>query len=157
MKIGPFYTLLDRRSQDWRQLKLFKPPPCPARAPQRKYGCMGHRGHWKCCFMGTLWPRKDPQVQRECIAGQQLCLTRCMAELRGGWGSMSNCDGVCPKFCICASMACGQGRGTVMSNMRQGERSTHCVTMQAYPKSAMKKVQKIHPVLSSQAADSSKC
>lgn len=29
--------------------------------------------------------------------------------------------------------------------------------MQAYPKSAMKKVQKIHPVLSSQAADSSKC
>lgn len=33
-------------------------------------------------------------------------LTRCMAELRGGCGSISNWDGVCPKCWICASVAC---------------------------------------------------
>ena len=38
-------------------------------------------------------------------------LTRCMAELRGGCGSISNWDGVCPKLWICASVACGRERG----------------------------------------------
>lgn len=48
-----------------------------------------------------------------------ICLTRCMAELRGGCGSISNWDGVCPKFCICASMACSGRRVIVIINMHQ--------------------------------------
>lgn len=68
-----------------------------------------------------------------------ICLTRCMAELRGGCGSISNWDGVCPKFCICASMACRGRRVIVIINMHQRERPTHSLTMQVYPKSAMKK------------------
>lgn len=50
MKIGSFYTVLDRKSPDCRKLKLFKPPPYSVRALQalvarRKYGCMGNGGH----------------------------------------------------------------------------------------------------------------
>lgn len=88
---------------------------------------------------------------------QAAILTRCMAELRGGCGSISNWDGVCPKFCICVSMACRGRRVTVIINMHQPERSTHSLTTQVYPKSAMKEVQKIHRALCSQGAESPKC
>lgn len=70
---------------------------------------------------------------------KQFYLTRCIAELRGGCGSISNWDGVCPKFCICASMACRESRVLVIINVHQKYRSTHSLTIQAYPKSAMKK------------------
>jgi hypothetical protein len=35
----------------------------------------------------------------------QMEFTKCMAELRGGWGSINSCDGVCPKLRIWFSMA----------------------------------------------------
>lgn len=73
-------------------------------------------------------------------------LTRCMAELRGGCGSISNWDGVCPKCWICASVACrkeerestgGKEREAVTINMHQSDGSMRYLTMQANPNSAM--------------------
>lgn len=49
-------------------------------------------------------------------------LTACMAEPRGGWGSMSSCEGVCPKLRIWASTAWKgrrQGWGLREVNHRQ--------------------------------------
>ena len=78
-------------------------------------------------------------------------LTRCMAELRGGCGSISNWDGVCPKCWICASVACRKEkkreskrervqegkREAVTINMHQSDGSMRYLTMQANPNSAM--------------------
>ncbi len=48
-------------------------------------------------------------------------LTRCMAELRGGCGSMSNWDGVCPTLWIWASVACSKRERKIQRKERKRE------------------------------------
>ncbi len=49
-------------------------------------------------------------------------LTRCMAELRGGCGSMSNWDGVCPTLWIWASVACSKRERKIQRKEEERER-----------------------------------
>jgi hypothetical protein len=45
------------------------------------------------------------KLKQSCIKIIVVFLTKCIAELLGGCGSMRSCDGVCPKFLIWFSMA----------------------------------------------------
>lgn len=95
-------------------------------------------------FVSTslLLPHQLPAlVLKVDFASLHGALTRCMAELRGGCGSISNWDGVCPKCWICASVACRgereRGRVAVTIDMHQSDGSMRYLTMQANPNSAM--------------------